>query len=160
MIVERSDRTRRILEIIQDVSDELHVFVPRGQGAGNVATNNAVRAINTRVANEVGADILQCILCSGNKQSVDFFLKDEAIVIELEYSLKNPYPCLEKDLFKILLAKDAGVAISDLVLVGDPGSQKRLSAPAPRAIIEFVKRVHGVTVSVIELRPRADGSHA
>src|ERR1700730_5951296 len=95
--------TQRIVQIIQEVSDELRVFESRGQGAGNHITNRAMESVNRRVTAEFGIEILQCVLCSSNKQSVDFYLRDEGTVIELEYSLSNPFPCLEKDLFKVFL---------------------------------------------------------
>jgi hypothetical protein len=150
-----SQRASRIVAIIQEVAAEFDVFRSRGQGAGNVHTNSALAEINSRVERELGAEVLQCVLCPGNRQSVDFFLRDEATVIELEFSLSNPYPCLEKDLFKVLLAKEAGVEVKELVLVGDPGSIRRLSAPAPKAVIDFVRKRHGLTVSVVELKAPA-----
>ena len=121
-----STRVQRIVEIIQRASDELEVFSARGEGDGNRVTNAAVARINGVVSREFGSEIVQCVLCGGNKQSVDFYLRDEGTIIELEYSLKNPYPCIEKDLFKAFLAKEAGVDVRRLLLVGDPGSRKRL----------------------------------
>jgi hypothetical protein len=105
----KSARAQRIIEIIQRVTDQLDVLTSRGQGAGNLKTIEALNAINAQVRAEFGSQVVQCTICPGNKQSVDFFLKEEGIVIELEYSLRNPYPCLEKDLFKVFLAKEAAL---------------------------------------------------
>lgn len=74
---------------------------------------------------EMGLGVVQCSLSSNAKQSVDFYIEEEATVIEVEFSLSNPYPCLENDAFKVLLAKDEGCSIETLILVGDPGSKKR-----------------------------------
>jgi hypothetical protein len=148
-----SHRLQRLIDIIQTVSDELGVFVARGQGAGNRVTNSALARINERVLTELGPGVTQRLLCNGNRQAVDFYLRDEGTIVELEFSLTNPYPCLEKDLFKALLAKDAGADVRRLVLIGDPGSRKRLNAPAPRAIMAFVERAHGLAVTVVELQP-------
>jgi hypothetical protein len=110
-----------------------------------------MRRINARVSADFGHDIIQCVLTPDVKQSVDFYIADEGTVIEVEFSLCNPYPCLEKDAFKVLLAKDVGHPITKLVLVGDPGCKKRLSAPAPKAIIAWLKRAHNLDVEVVEL---------
>jgi hypothetical protein len=144
-------KTDRILEIIQQVADEFQVFKSRGPGEGNRVTNQAVAAINDLTAKEMGQKVTQRALGSNANQSVDFYVEEEATVIEVEFSLSNPYPCLEKDAFKVLLAKDEGCSIETLVLVGDPGCKKRLSAPAPRAISEWIQRRHDISVRVVEL---------
>lgn len=144
-------KTERILEIIQQVADEFQVFQSRGPGEGNRVTNQAVAALNDRVTQEIGRNAVNQALCSGVNQSVDFFIEGEETVIEVEFSLSNPYPCLEKDAFKVLLAKAEGRRIKNLVLAGDPGSEKRLSAPAPRAIADWLRRNHDITVRVVEL---------
>lgn len=144
-------KTDRVLQIIQDVADKLQVFESRGPGEGNRVTNQAVDAMNELTGKEMGSGVVQRALCSSAKQSVDFYIEDEATVIEVEFSLSNPYPCLEKDAFKVLLAKSEGCPVTTLVLVGDPGCIKRLSAPAPRAISEWLMRQHNISVRVVEL---------
>jgi hypothetical protein len=139
--------------IIQEIATSHDVFKSRGEGAGNLHTNRALSVVNERVIAEFGPEVVQCVLCEGNRQSVDFYLRDEGTIVELEFSLANPYPCLEKDVFKALLAKHAGVNVRNLVLVGDPGSVRRLSAPAPKAIINFVDKRHALVVTVVELQP-------
>jgi len=114
--------------------------------------------MNDLAASELGPNVTQRVLGSNANQSVDFYLEEEAAVIEVEFSLSNPYPCLEKDAFKVLLAKDRGCAIETLVLVGDPGCKKRLSAPAPRAILEWIKRRHDISVRVVELIDRSSSA--
>ncbi len=133
---------------------ELRVFEKRGPGAGNRVTNEVMRRINERVAAEFGREVIECALMPGVRQSVDFYIPDEATVIEVEFSLCNPYPCLEKDSFKVLLAKDAGYNITTLILVGDPGCERRLAAPAPKAIIAWLKSKHELDIRIIELNDR------
>jgi hypothetical protein len=100
---------------------------------------------------EMGRDVVQRVLGSSANQSVDFYIEEDRTVIEVEFSLSNPYPCLEKDAFKALLAKDEGCLIETLVLVGDPGCKKRLSAPAAVAISGWLRRRHNILVRVVEL---------
>jgi len=108
--------------------------------------------MNDLTATEMGHKVHQRALGSNANHSVDFYVEEEATVIEVEFSLSNPYPCLEKDAFKVLLAKDEGCAINTLVLVGDPGCKKRLSAPGPRAIAEWLRRRHDISLRIVELR--------
>jgi hypothetical protein len=145
-------KTQQILAIIQETSTELRAFERRGPGAGDLATNQVMARINKQVAIEFGREVIERAFTAGVRQSVDFYVPDEATVIEVEFSLCNPYPCLEKDAFKILLAKEAGYTIKTLVLVGDPGCTKRLSSPAPRAIISWLKKNHDLEICVVELK--------
>ncbi len=107
------------------------------------------------VQNEFGQNVVQQVLCCDNGQSVDFFLEAERTVVEVEFSLSNPYPCLEKDLFKVLLAKDSGKQIDKLVLIGDPGSLKKHLRPAMRSIVSWAQRRCGLDVAILELKMRA-----
>jgi hypothetical protein len=75
--------------------------------------------------------------------------------VEIEFSLSNPYPCLEKDAFKVMIARDAGRKIERLVFIGDPGCAKRLAAAAPKTITGWLLKQHGIAVDVIELAKRA-----
>ena len=88
-----------------------------------------MKEANRLVGEELGSDVVEVQLVDGVAQSTDFYLEDTAEVIEVELSLGNPYPCLEKDAFKLLVAKDQGRRVDTLILIGDPGSAKRLSAP-------------------------------
>lgn len=145
-------KTDRVLEIIQQVADTFQVFKSRGPGDGNRVTNQAVYAMNELTTKEFGNGVAQRALCGTARQSVDFYIEDEGTVIEVEFSLSNPYPCLEKDAFKVLLAKEEGCPIKTLVLVGDPGCAKRLSAPAPRAISAWLRSRHDISVRIVELK--------
>src|SRR5271154_4604004 len=116
------DAVGRIFELAQQAVHRFDVFKPRGQGGGNNVTNEAMAYLNDLVQKEYEQNVIEQVLCNDNKQSVDFYLEAERTVIEVEFSLSNPYPSLEKDLFKVLLAKDSGKQIDKLVLIGDPGS--------------------------------------
>jgi hypothetical protein len=60
-------------------------------------------------------------------------------------------PALEKEVFKALLAKDAGKDVRHLILVGDPGSVRRWQTPTPRSVIDWVQRHQQIRVQIWEL---------
>lgn len=143
--------TDRIIQLVQETATRLRAFEPRGPGEGNRVTNAVMASINQLVTAQFGEGLVEPTLGNRVRQSVDFYVKDEATIIEVEFSLSNPYPCLEKDAFKALLAKDAGHPVKKLVLIGDPGCGNRLAAPAPQAVISWLTRHHELEVTVVEL---------
>ena len=58
---------------------------------------------------------------------------------------------IEKEVFKALLAKDAGKDIQHLILIGDPGSALLSEAPTPASVMQWVERRHQIRVQVWEL---------
>lgn len=145
-------KTQRILDLVQEAAITFRVFERRGPGVGNRITNQVMAYVNQQVRQEFGPEIVEPVLGADTKQSVDFFVREEGTAIEVEFSLCNPYPCLEKDVLKVLLAIDNGYPIHTLVLVGDPGCQRRLAAPAPRAVMGWLRRKHNLEVQVVELQ--------
>lgn len=149
-----SPEAKEIIAVLQDAALRHGIFEKRGPGEGNRITNAVMTEVNIEIRRRFGHRSVEKEFVPGVRQSVDYFLEESGEVIEVEFSLPNPYPCLEKDAFKVLLAQDRGVRISRLILVGPPGSTSRLSAPAPRAIIDLLKRKHQVEVIVVELSDR------
>jgi hypothetical protein len=90
-------------------------------------------------------------LSKANRQSVDFWIEDEQTILEVEYSLWSSDPLLEREVFKALLAKDAGKDVRHLILIGDPGSVRRWQTPTPQSVIDWVRRVHQIRVLIWEL---------
>ena len=141
-----------VFSVTQQMVRECLVFESRGQGAGNRITNQAMTRINAIIAAKHGQHTVEQALSSLNKQSVDFYFGDEKTIIEIEFSFSNPYPCLEKDSFKALLAREQGHSVERLVIIGDPGSLRRSAAAAPRAIMAWLKEHHQLHVDVMELK--------
>jgi hypothetical protein len=90
-------------------------------------------------------------LSTANRQAVDFWLEDEHTIIEMEFDILTSPPVLEKQVFKALLAKDAGNDVRQLVLIGDPGAALLSHAPTPSSIIEWVERRHQIRVQIWDL---------
>ena len=146
-----SPEAQQIVAIVQRLASKHSAFVATGPGAGNSVTNLVMQQVNQEVAAIFGESAIERAFLDGVRQNVDFYLESTKEVIEVELSLSNPYPCLEKDSMKILLARDQGHKIKRLILVGDPGCRQRLAAPAPNAIMSYLKQAHGLEVEIHEL---------
>ena len=83
---------------------------------------------------------------------MDFWLGDEQTIMEMEFSAFSSPPVLEKEVFKALLAKDAGNDVRHLILIGDPGSGLLSQAPTPATIMNWVERRHQIRVHIWELK--------
>ena len=91
---------------------------------------------------QFGADLSEKKCIAATKMAFDFYLEAEAAAVEIALSLDKPISEYERDIFKCLLAKQGGLAVKKLVFIAKPGALKRLAAPAPRAIAEYVTRQH------------------
>ena len=67
------------------------------------------------------------------------------------FKLLTSPPVLEKEVFKALLARDAGNDVRQLVLIGDPGAALLSHAPTPASIIDWVERWHQIRVQIWDL---------
>lgn len=67
------------------------------------------------------------------------------------FKLLTSTPVLEKEVFKALLARDAGNDVRQLVLIGDPGAALLSHAPTPASIIDWVERWHQIRVQIWDL---------
>jgi hypothetical protein len=95
--------------------------------------------------------VVNQFLSKANRQMVDFWLEDEHTIVEVEFNILTLPPVLEKEVFKALLAKDAGIDVRRLVLIGDPGAALLSHAPTPASIIEWVERQHQIRVEIWDL---------
>lgn len=115
-----------------------------------------MRSLNHIVAEEFSHSFFEQRICGQTAFCVDFYVRPEKTVIEVELSAGSSGTNLERDIFKVLLAKDAGEDISTLIILGVPGTVKRQLEPGPRAILAWVKRHHNLEVSVREINsPKA-----
>ena len=135
---------RRIVEYAKTLSNMTKEWVGVG---GQKLTARYMAQLNEWVTAEFGRDCVDQRLC-GTRRSFDFFIRPEETVIEVERSLSNRHSNLESDIFKTLIARDQGVQISTLLLLGDHGSATRHSEPASRAAIAWVQKHCGLRVIV------------
>lgn len=146
-------KSENLLLLAQELAERTPGFFDKkGPGAGDHATGLFVRSLR-QLAHEVfGADYSEKIVCKGAGFRFDFFFPDEGTAVEFAFGLHNPTSEFERDVFKCLLAIEDGCAIRKLLLIGKPGAIARLSAPAPKAILELVRKRFELTVDVCELR--------
>ena len=131
-------KAKRIFELAQEGADAYQMYKARRAGAGTPYTD----------------EVINQFLSKESRQSVDFWLGDEQTIMEMEFSAFSSPPVLEKEVFKALLAKDAGNDVRHLILIGDPGSGLLSQAPTPAAIMNWVERRHQIRVHIWELKDR------
>ncbi len=78
-------------------------------------------------------------------------MPSEAAAVEIALSLRNPLSEFERDVFKAILAKDGGLEVRRLLLIGKAGAAARLAAPGPEAIEAWAEEHCGIVVDVRDL---------
>lgn len=145
------NKAQRIFKLAQEGADAYRMFKLRRAGAGTPFVNEVINHLKLLVAQEFGSDVVNRFLSTANRQAVDFWLEDEHTIIEMEFDILTSPPVLEKEVFKALLARDAGNDVRQLVLIGDPGAALLSHAPTPASIIEWVERWHQIRVQIWDL---------
>jgi hypothetical protein len=147
-------KAERILQLAQEGADAYRMYQARRRGAGTPYVDEVINHLKFLVVQEFGAGVVNQFLSEENRQSVDFWLEDEQTILEMEFNILSSPPVLEKEVFKSLLAKDAGKDVRHLILIGDPGSALLSQAPTPASIINWVERRHQIRVEIWELKDK------
>lgn len=149
--MEGKTKVEVLREIIQQVADERPDFFKiKGEGAGNLDTNNFIAEVRQRAKGVFGEDFSERRI--GNTASaVDFYFEDEAAIVEIALGLRLPNSEYEKDIFKALLAQET-CPVKHLVLVGKPGALKQCNQPGRTAIRDWVSRHHKLIVDVYDIK--------
>ncbi len=146
----------RLLSLAQAVADERPtLFVSKGPGVGDKDTNAFVAELRRRAHATFGTDHAEQTICGASGLRVDFYFPDDATIVEVAFLLKNSPSEFEKDILKAIMAQENGQPVKQLVFIAKPGALKRCNAPDRRSIIEWASRVHGLTISIFEITPRA-----
>jgi len=145
-------KAERIFQLAQEGADAYRMFKARRAGAGTPYINEVINHLKFQVEQEFGTGVVNQFLSKGNRQSVDFWLEDEQTIMEVEFNILSSPPVLEQEVFKALLAKDAGKDVRHLILIGDPGSALLSQAPTPVSVINWVERRHQIRVQIWELK--------
>ena len=152
--VAQMSKAERIFQLAQQGSDAYRMFKARRAGAGTCYINEVINHLKFQVEQEFGTGVVSQFLSKENRQSVDFWLEDEQTILEVEFNILSSPPVLEKEVFKALLAKDAGKDVRHLILIGDPGSALLSKAPTPASVMNWVERRHQIRVQIWELKDR------
>ena len=147
-------KSERIFQLAQEGADAYRMFKARRAGGGISYVNEVINHLKFLVVQEFGAGVVNQFLSKENRQSVDFWLEDEQTIIEMEFNILSSPPVLEQEVFKALLAKDAGKDVRHLILIGDPGSGLLSQAPTPASVIKWVEQRHQVRVQIRELKDK------
>jgi len=147
-------KAERIFQLAQECADAYRMFKARRAGAGTPYVNEVINHLKFLVVQEFGIGVVNQFLSQENRQSVDFWLEDEQTIMEMEFNILSSPPVLEKEVFKALLAKDAGKDVRHLILISDPGSVLLSQTPTPLSVINWVARRHQIRVQIWELKDK------
>lgn len=145
---------QRLLAIAQELAlEDPTFFEKKAAGVGDKATAAFMDELRRRATSSFGTDHAEQTISGTNKFCVDYYFRDEATVVEVAMSLRNPTSEFERDILKAIMAQDNGHPVRRLVFISKPGAAKRLGARSSRAIIEWAARAHDLTISVHEIVP-------
>lgn len=129
-------------------------FDTAGAGVGNRRTNEFMKGLRRSVENSLGSGYAEQRISGDNRLAVDFFVPNEATIIEVALSLRNSNTEFERDVLKALMAQEMGCPVKRLLFVSKPGATKRHEQPSSRAIVEWVERNHNISIEIRELSRR------
>ncbi len=146
------DAVTRLIDIARQLALSRPRFLDiKGAGHGDRDTSEFMRELRREIEAQLPGAKAEQRICGKNSFAVDFFLPEQAAVVEVALSLRNSSTEFERDILKVLLAQDQGCNIKRLVFISKPGALKRLGEPAPAAIIEWAKRRHDLVVEIHEI---------
>lgn len=146
----------RLLGLAQElVTNDPDFFTVKGPGKGNRATNVFIKELRKRAQVEFGHDFAEQEICGDNGFRVDYYFPSEATIVEVALGLPKPKTEFERDVFKAIMAKEAGHSVERLVFISKPGAQKKCSQPGRDAIRAWLLRNHGIKIEVHELCEKA-----
>jgi hypothetical protein len=156
--------TEDLLLVIHESAAAIPTFNERlGPGAdkGNGATRSFVRTVNRVVAERWSDQVeINRAALPGAKLDFDFYIPSEQNAIEIALSIRNPVSEYEKDIFKGLLARESGLALQRLILIGKNGSVKTRNMPGSKAIRDWAWEKHQLKVEVHEIAAGASEAMA
>lgn len=151
------DRVQQLTEIAQLlVNSWPNFFVRQGPGIGDRATNAFMAELRMRAASTFGQDFAEQRISGDNNLAVDYYFPEEATIVEIAMSLRNPGSEFERDLLKAIMAQETGSPVRRLLFLAKPGAVARHAQPSSRAIISWAERAHGITVEIREFTSQAE----
>ena len=147
-----ADAVTRLVDIARQLARTRPRFLDiKGAGHGDRATAEFMGELRRELKTELPEARAEQRICGKTNFAVDFFLPEQAAVVEVALSLRNSLTEFERDILKVLLAQDQGCNVNRLVFISKPGAVKRLSEPGPAAIINWAKRRHDLSVEIHEI---------
>ena len=145
-------KAERLLLLARGVAQHTPGFTDiKGAGHGDKATAAFMKHLREVTKMLFGHDYSEAKLCGSTNLAVDFYFPDERTVVEIAFGLRHPNSEYERDIFKCLMAKTGGSAVDRLLFVCKPGAAKRQGAPGQRAVADYVKEHHGLSIEIHEI---------
>lgn len=124
--------------------------VAKGPGTGDRATAVFLHALQRRAWAEFGVECWEKKICGPTAYAVDFYLPEEATIVEVALGLPNPSSEFEKDIFKAIIAKDY-CPVARLVLISRAGGEKKCRQPGRAALREWASMKHQLRIDIFDL---------
>ena len=148
------NKAEAIRELAQQVASETDgFFVVSGPSVGDRLTNGFMARLRARAITTFGHDYAEQRVCGTNKLAVDYYFPDEATIVEIALSIRNPNSEFERDILKALMAQESSHRVERLVFVSRPGALKQHSSPSSQAIIAWAQRRLQLQIEVYDLQP-------
>jgi hypothetical protein len=155
------NRPAQLIKLAQGLASERPpFFIVKGPGHGDRDTAGFMAALRERSLAAFGSNYSEHRLVPECGFTVDYWFPEEGAVVEVALSLRNPLSEFERDIFKVLLARSAGIQVSALLFISKPGARIRCAQPGARSISmpgrtsRSPKRITGVS-SITESAPAA-----
>ena len=144
------------VNVLYKIANDLAVntdgfFEPKGPGIGNLSTNDYIKSLGMLANSEFGEDFSEKNICGENSLAVDFYFPDEATIVEVALSIKNPNTEYEKDILKAVMAKSLKNKVKKLVFISKPGGVKKCNQPGRIAVKKWLLSTHSIDIEVLDL---------
>ncbi len=139
-------------EIIQATANERPTFFEiKGAGAGDKDSNAFMAEVRRRALNLFGVDYAEKKICGDSAHAVDFYFQEDATIVEIALTLRNPNTEFEKDILKALMAQEENYPVKKLVFISKPGAVKACNRPGRRAMCRWALSNHNLTIEIVEI---------
>lgn len=146
------DKTHTLVSLAADIAESTTDFqTVLGPGRGDRATNEFMRELRNRAVEVFETDYSEKRICGENALAVDFYIPEEATIIEVALGLPNPASEFEKDILKAIMAQERGASVSRLVFISRAGASKKCDQPGRSAIRAWALSIHQLAVEIHDL---------
>lgn len=138
--------------IAQTVANDRPLFFhAKGAGMGDKDSNEFMAEVRRRALTAFGQDFSEKRICGDNHLAVDFYFEDEATIVEIALTLKNPASEFEKDILKALMAQEQNYPVKRLVFITKPGAATACNRPGRTAMRQWALRKHQPQIDIYEI---------
>jgi hypothetical protein len=123
----------------------------KGPGIGNKATNRFMSELRGLAKATFGDEFAEQKICGSSGLCVDYYFPHEETVVEIALGLNKPKTEFEKDILKVIMAREAGHPITRLIFICKPGGLKKCAQPGRRDVIAWLGSKHNVQTEIHEL---------